>query len=120
MPAGINSLGADNFFLMSGASALFPLIAQAFVNPGEGVLMEAMTLNQGAKAFRMHGAIVRSVDMDEDGLIPDSVVQQLNALKHEGVRRNCFTPYRHFSCQRVQSCRNIGGARYWPLPMNGT
>lgn len=83
---GIAGLGADNFFLMSGASALFPLIAQAFVNPGEGVLMEAMTLNQGAKAFRMHGANVRAVDMDEDGLIPGSVEQQLDAMKREGVR----------------------------------
>ena len=83
---GIDGLDADNFLVMSGTSALFPLIASAFVNPGEGVLMEAMTLGQAEKAFRMHGAAVRKVEIDEAGLVIASVEQQLENLRREGVR----------------------------------
>ena len=82
----IPGLGPSNILLTHGTSAVFPLLATAFVNPGEAVLMEAMTLGQAEKAFRMHGARVHKVAIDRNGLVIADLVRQLEALKREGIR----------------------------------
>jgi len=83
---GIGGLGASNILLTHGTSAVFPLLATAFVNPGEAVLMEAMTLGQAEKAFRLHGARVCKVEIDQEGLVIEALERQLEALHREGIR----------------------------------
>jgi len=83
---GVNDLGPENFLVTSGTSAVFPLIAHAFVNPGEAVLMEAMTLGHGEKAFRMRGAVIRKVAIDSNGLMIEALERELEALRREGIR----------------------------------
>ncbi len=81
----VHGLSHENFLVSSGVSSLFPLIASAFINPGEAVLMESMTLGPAEKAFRMAGASIHKIEIDEDGLVITALERELEALKRAGI-----------------------------------
>ena len=52
---GIVGLGKDNFILLNGTSQVAALSATAFINPGDVVLIESMSLGVAEKAFQQRG-----------------------------------------------------------------
>lgn len=82
----IAGLDSSNFILTSGASQAIALAAAAFVNPGEGALVESLTFAWAFRSLRLRGADVRMVELDEDGLVLESLEQRLREYRAEGIR----------------------------------
>ncbi|MEZ5077611.1 MAG: PLP-dependent aminotransferase family protein [Solirubrobacterales bacterium] len=79
-------LGPDNFILASGSVQAIALAINAFVNPGDGVLLEAATFPYAMRYMQMRGADVRSVAIDADGIDVDDLERQILEMKADGVR----------------------------------
>lgn len=83
---GVEGLDSSSFILTSGASQAIALAAAAFVNPGEGALVESLTFAWGFRSLKMRGADVRMVDIDDDGLVVESLEARLHEYRADGVR----------------------------------
>ncbi|QKT10157.1 MULTISPECIES: aminotransferase-like domain-containing protein [unclassified Rhodococcus (in: high G+C Gram-positive bacteria)] len=83
---GIGGLGADNFILTSGSVQAIALAVNAFVNPGDGVLVEAATFPYAMRFMQMRGADIRTVDIDQDGLVIESLEARLEEFRRDGVK----------------------------------
>jgi 2-aminoadipate transaminase len=79
-------LTADNFILTSGAVQAIALAVSAFLNPGDGALVETLTFPYAVRSMRMHGVDVRTVDLDHDGLRIDALERRLDEMRRDGVR----------------------------------
>lgn len=82
---GIKDLGPDNFILTSGSVQAIALAVNAFVNPGDGVLVEAATFPYAMRFMQMRGADIRTVEIDEHGLVIESLEARLEEFKRDGV-----------------------------------
>jgi 2-aminoadipate transaminase len=83
---GIEGLDAANFILTSGASQAIALAAAAFINPGEGALVEALTFAWGFRSLKMRGADVRMVELDDEGMVIESLERRLQEFRADGIR----------------------------------
>ncbi|MDF1604683.1 PLP-dependent aminotransferase family protein [Nocardioides sp. YIM 152315] len=83
---GVAGLDADHVILTSGSVQAIALAVSALLNPGEGALVEKATFPYAMRFMQMRGADVRAVEIDEHGLVPDSLVQRLGELERDGVR----------------------------------
>jgi 2-aminoadipate transaminase len=82
----IEGLSHQNFTLTSGATQAIALAAAAFVNPGEGALVESLTFAWAYRSLRARGADVRMVDLDDQGMVIASLEQRLHEMQRDGVR----------------------------------
>jgi 2-aminoadipate transaminase len=69
-----------------GAQQGLELLAKTFIDPGDVVLTEAPTYVGALSAFASYQAEIRSVQMDDDGLVPEALEDALGALRDEGRR----------------------------------
>ncbi|MBO9521011.1 MAG: PLP-dependent aminotransferase family protein [Nocardioidaceae bacterium] len=83
---GIDWLRADNLICTSGSVQAIALAVNALVNPGEGVLVEAASFPYAMRFMEMRGADLRTVELDEDGLVIASLEQRLQEMAADGVR----------------------------------
>jgi 2-aminoadipate transaminase len=81
-----DDLVADNFILASGSVGAIALAINALVNPGDGVLVESATFPYALRYLEMRGADIRTVDVDRDGLDPDSLRSRLEEMRAAGIR----------------------------------
>ena len=79
-------LGADNIILCSGSVHAIALGINAFVNEGDGVIVEAATFPYALRYMTMRGATIASVSLDKDGMDVDALEQQIERFKAQGVR----------------------------------
>jgi 2-aminoadipate transaminase len=79
-------LGADNFILASGSVQAIALAINAFVDAGDGVLLEAATFPYAQRYLQMRKAELRSVAIDADGLDVEDLERQILKMKAEGIR----------------------------------
>jgi len=77
---------ADNFILASGSVQAIALAINAFVDPGDGVLVEAASFPYAIRYMEMRGADVRSVAIDSQGVDVDDLERRILEMKAEGVR----------------------------------
>jgi 2-aminoadipate transaminase len=82
----VPGLDSGNVLLTSGATQAIALAAAAFVNPGEGALVEALTFAWAFRSLQNRRAEVRMVDIDRDGMVIESLEARLEELAREGVR----------------------------------
>jgi 2-aminoadipate transaminase len=82
----VSGLGPENVILTSGSTQAIALAVTAFVDPGEGALVEALTFAYAFRSLRLRDAEIRMVDIDDDGLMPDALEAQLDRLRRDGVR----------------------------------
>jgi 2-aminoadipate transaminase len=83
---GLPGLSVDNVILTSGATQAISLAAAAFVEPGEGALIEALTYSYAAKSLELRGADVRRVALDDDGMDVGALEERLREFQRDGVR----------------------------------
>jgi 2-aminoadipate transaminase len=83
---GVADLSADNLILTSGGSQAVALAAAAFVNRGEGALVEALTFAWAPRSLRLRGADVRKVEIDAAGMVPESLAERLREMRRDSVR----------------------------------
>ncbi|MBR5571717.1 MAG: PLP-dependent aminotransferase family protein [Oscillospiraceae bacterium] len=75
-PKGIHA-SADDIAIVAGGLETMNLICQVFINPGDVILVEAPTFVQCAEIFEMFQAKCVSVEMDDDGIIPEDLEQKI-------------------------------------------
>ncbi|WP_158726443.1 PLP-dependent aminotransferase family protein [Tomitella fengzijianii] len=81
----VNGIGADNLILTSGSVQAIALAVNALVNPGDGVLVEKATFPYAMRFMEMRGADLRTVEIDEHGLVIESLVERLEEMRRDGV-----------------------------------
>jgi 2-aminoadipate transaminase len=74
----------DQILLSSGAAAGLGLVVDMLVDPGDVVLADAPAWMGATGMFRLAGADVIGVDIDEQGIDPDKVEAVLDRLAAEG------------------------------------
>ena len=79
-------LEADNFILASGSVQAIALAINAFVNPGDGVLLEAASFPYAMRYMEMRGADIRSVGIDSQGIDVDDLERRILEMKSDGVK----------------------------------
>lgn len=79
-------LTADNYILTSGSVQAIAMAVNAFVDPGEGALVEAASFPYAMRFMEMRGADLRTVAIDENGMIPEALESRLKEYVAEGIR----------------------------------
>jgi 2-aminoadipate transaminase len=79
-------LDADNFILASGSVQAIALAINAFVNPGDGVLLEAASFPYAMRYMEMRKADIRSVAIDSQGIDVDDLERRILEMKADGVK----------------------------------
>ena len=82
----VSGLTGRQVILTSGATQALALAAAAFINPGEGAIVESLTFAWAFRSLKMRGADVRTVDIDDNGLVIESLVRRLEQYRNDGVR----------------------------------
>ncbi|HEX7094806.1 MAG TPA: PLP-dependent aminotransferase family protein [Acidimicrobiales bacterium] len=77
---------ADDVLLVNGSTDGLALAVNTFVGPGDGALVEAATYPHTRRFMMGTGATVRTVPMDDDGMVVDELDDRLAALRDEGLR----------------------------------
>ena len=77
---------ADDLVVTVGGQQALELIAKCFLDDGDVVLAEGPTYVGGIGAMTSHGAEIRHVPMDDDGMRVEVLAEQLDALAAEGRR----------------------------------
>jgi DNA-binding transcriptional MocR family regulator len=74
----------DDVVVTTGSQQALDLVARVFLDPGDVVLAEAPSYVGALGAFRSYQAEVRHVPMDDDGLVPEALLESLARLRSEG------------------------------------
>ena len=75
---------AANLMIVAGATHAVDLLARLYAKPGGVVLVEAPTYADALHVFRDHQLEVCSIAMDEEGLIPSALEEQVALLQTSG------------------------------------
>ncbi|GIW08435.1 MAG: aminotransferase [Dehalococcoidia bacterium] len=76
----------DQFTITNGISQGVALVAQTFLDPGDTVLVEQTSFPGSIGTFRIEGAKIVTVPLDEQGLLVDAVEETLAQLQRMGER----------------------------------
>ncbi len=79
------SIAASNLMIVAGSTQAVDMLARLYAKPGGTVLVEAPTYADALHIFRDHGLNLVAIPMDEDGLIPNALEEQLVRLGHQGI-----------------------------------
>jgi len=76
--------GAGDVTLTTGSMQAIILATQAFVRPGDTVVVEEFCYSGTLGVLRQYGARVAGVALDERGMIPEALAETLDRLAGEG------------------------------------
>lgn len=79
------SIELAHLMVVAGSTHAVDMLTRLFVRPGGIVLVEAPTYVDALHIFREHQVQVRSVPMDDQGLLPDALEHQLARLHARGT-----------------------------------
>ncbi len=80
------TVGVDEIALTNGSGESLGLVIQALTNPGDIVLTEEFVYMGTLNQLRRFGADVRGVAIDEGGIIPEALDEQIAALTAKGKK----------------------------------
>ena len=78
-------LTKDNVLLANGSSNALSLLSTALLDPGDGVVVEALSYPFMLSYLAARGAVLRTAPVDDDGMDIDAVEAQLQAFRAEGI-----------------------------------
>ena len=78
------SIEPGNLMVVAGSTHAVDMLSRLYVRPGGVMLVEAPTYADALHIFRDHRIELYAVPMDEDGLIPSELEQQLARLHANG------------------------------------
>lgn len=73
--------GVDDVVVTTGSQQALDLVAKLFINPGDVILAESPSYVGAMGVFSSYQARVEHVAMDENGIIPQALVERIEALK---------------------------------------
>jgi DNA-binding transcriptional MocR family regulator len=74
----------DDVVITTGSQQALDLISRIFIDPGDVVLVEAPSYVGALGTFRQYEASVVHVEMDNDGLVPDSLRAAIKSVRATG------------------------------------
>ncbi len=74
----------DDVVVTTGSQQALDLISRIFIDPGDVVLVEAPSYVGALGTFRQYEASVVHVEMDHDGMIPDSLRNAIKSVRAAG------------------------------------
>ena len=74
----------DDVVITTGSQQALDLISRIFIDPGDVVLVEAPSYVGALGTFRQYQASVVHIEMDNDGLVPDSLRAAIKSLRTTG------------------------------------
>jgi len=74
----------DDVVITTGSQQALDLISRIFIDPGDVVLVEAPSYVGALGTFRQYEASVVHVEMDNDGLVPDSLRAAITSVRAAG------------------------------------
>jgi 2-aminoadipate transaminase len=78
--------GAEGIILTLGSAQGLSLMANTFVGPGDGVIVEETTFRCALHFMRCAGGVVSTVPIDDDGMNVDAVAQELESFARRRIR----------------------------------
>jgi DNA-binding transcriptional MocR family regulator len=78
------SVQLDNLMIVAGSTHAVDLLARLYGRPGGVVLVESPTYADALHVFRDHQLWICPIAMDEEGLIPGALEQQIAQLRARG------------------------------------
>jgi DNA-binding transcriptional MocR family regulator len=75
---------ADDIVVTTGSQQALDLISRIFIDPGDVVLVEAPSYVGALGTFRQYQASVVHVEMDQDGLVPQSLREAITVTRAAG------------------------------------
>ncbi|HAE33840.1 MAG: PLP-dependent aminotransferase family protein [SAR202 cluster bacterium] len=76
----------DNVFLSSGAGGACQTILDAFIEPGDVVMMDEYCYHGSLNMFLKKGAYPIHIDMDEDGMLPERLEEEIKKKISEDIQ----------------------------------
>ena len=80
------SFEADNFIIHNGGSGCLDNLCQAFITPGDVVIVEEPSYSGTTRAIRGYMAELMGVTVEDDGISVDGVADAIQRAKSEGKR----------------------------------
>jgi 2-aminoadipate transaminase len=77
-------IGMENLIITSASQQALDLIAKVFLDPGDYVLCGLPSYLGGINAFTFYGAKLQGITLDEDGMKPDELEENIIILKELG------------------------------------
>jgi 2-aminoadipate transaminase len=77
-------VGPEHFFLTHGSGQAIQMVAQAYLNPGDTLLVERPSYPGAMRTFRAHGGEPVGVAMDDEGLVVASLEETAERLAQQG------------------------------------
>ncbi len=77
--------GVDEVVVTTGSQQGLDLIAKLFINPGDAILAESPSYVGAMGVFRSYQARVEHVAMDQHGMVPEALVERIEALSAASV-----------------------------------
>ena len=74
----------DDVVVTTGSQQALDLISRIFIDPGDVVLVEAPSYVGALGTFRQYEASVVHVEMDHDGMVPDSLRNAITSVRAAG------------------------------------
>lgn len=84
----LENCSPDEVVVTTGSQQLLHLLAEVLLNPGDIVVTCWPSYFVYTQALSAFGALPRSVEMDEDGMIPEKLEALLEQLRREGQLAN--------------------------------
>lgn len=81
---GILDARPENVVITAGSQSAQDVATKVFCNPGDVVLVENPTYVGALNTFETYQVQVETVDMDDDGLVPELLEAKIAALQAEG------------------------------------
>ena len=75
----------DGVVLSQGSAQGISLAAHAYLEPGDGVVVEATTFLYAMRFFEAAGGSIRRVSVDDDGINPDEVEAAFREMQANGI-----------------------------------
>ena len=80
------AVSRDEVFITNGSSQALAIVADALLDPGDTVVVEAPSFSGSLAIFRKRGAEIVGVPLDDAGLRTDALEETLRALAARGKR----------------------------------
>ena len=76
----------DNFVITNGSAGGIDTVCDAFVEPGDVVIIEGPTFSGSTRTFRGHSAEIVQVPVDDDGIVVGKAAEVMERAKASGKR----------------------------------
>jgi 2-aminoadipate transaminase len=83
---GVANVNLEHLLVTTGSQQGIDMIAKIMIDPGDVVLVERPAYLAAVQVFELYQAEMRGIDMDAQGIIPESLEEALAQLKKEGRR----------------------------------